>query len=111
VTWPSFQKKKIEAKSEFLTDHAPYATYEKNNRVRDVAKFAIKKIPRVSSEVALFELLHFFGQGRSHLAWVVKQYTYIYIFKASKVSTQLTGMSHLALVVEQDSSVSVLLYQ
>ena len=39
-------------------------------KVRDVSKFAIRRIPRVSKRLPLFELLHFFGQGRSHLALV-----------------------------------------
>ena len=39
-------------------------------KVKDVSKFAVRKIPRVASNLPLFELLHFFGQGRSHLALV-----------------------------------------
>mmetsp|Transcript_15511 Transcript_15511/g.24136 ORF Transcript_15511/g.24136 Transcript_15511/m.24136 type:complete len:307 (+) Transcript_15511:165-1085(+) len=42
----------------------------KPTKVRDVSKFAIRKIPRVDQEMALFELLHFFGQGRAHLSLV-----------------------------------------
>ncbi|KAJ1479150.1 hypothetical protein T484DRAFT_1815413, partial [Baffinella frigidus] len=31
-------------------------------KVRDVSKFAIRKMPRVAASLPLFELLHFFGQ-------------------------------------------------
>eukprot|EP00802_Teleaulax_amphioxeia_P015959 Tamp_16062.p1 GENE.Tamp_16062~~Tamp_16062.p1 ORF type:complete len:419 (-),score=63.24 Tamp_16062:34-1290(-) len=42
-------------------------------KVRDVSKFAVRRIPRVSHRLPLFELLHFFGQGRSHLALVCEE--------------------------------------
>jgi hypothetical protein len=39
-------------------------------RLRDVSAFAVRRIERVSAQLPLFELLHYFGQGRSHLALV-----------------------------------------
>lgn len=41
-----------------------------NTRLRDVSSFAVRRIERVSAQLPLFELLHYFGQGRSHLALV-----------------------------------------
>uniref|UniRef100_A0A7S0E099 CNNM transmembrane domain-containing protein n=1 Tax=Hanusia phi TaxID=3032 RepID=A0A7S0E099_9CRYP len=46
---------------------------ENNTKVKDVSRFAIRKIPKVSDKLPLFELLHFFGQGRAHLALVCQE--------------------------------------